>query len=362
MPDFLEIMLRGGTVTTFLLLSLYLLRDGGDRTLARLGALFCLSTGWWALNTAPFVPWSLSWALPLWVLSHGKYAAFWLFSRALFEDGFRMKPQDWAVWAGAVVLGSVWHLGGRFGLSTGWLEIPRQAAHIALAALAAWVAWKGRGGDLIEPRRRARLAYVLLCSLLMIGVTASYLAPGTPGPLVGDVNVVRMFIMAIGMAALVGGLKSEEMFSAPAKTVAPATEESGSVVVCTDPAEGRLLSKLQRLMEEQRIYREAGLTIAALAAAAGAPEYALRRLINGRLGYRNFNAYLNAWRLADARAALRDPAEREVPISTIALDAGFSSLGPFNRAFKAAEGVTPSEYRDRSQASQAKGAPLAHRA
>ena len=30
---------------------------------------------------------------------------------------------------------------------------------------------------------------------------------------------------------------------------------------------------------------------------------------------------------------------------TIALDAGFASLGPFNRAFKATTGVTPSEYR-----------------
>jgi AraC-like DNA-binding protein len=27
------------------------------------------------------------------------------------------------------------------------------------------------------------------------------------------------------------------------------------------------------------------------------------------------------------------------------MDAGFQSLGPFNRAFKAATGVTPTEYR-----------------
>ncbi|HYD86923.1 MAG TPA: AraC family transcriptional regulator [Vitreimonas sp.] len=351
-------MLRGGTVTTFLLLSLFLLRDGGDRTLARLGALFCLSTGWWALNTTPFVPWSFTWALPLWVLSHGKYAAFWLFSRALFEDGFRLKPLDWAVWGGTVVLGSVWHLGGAFGLSTDWLGIPRQTAHIVLAASAAWIAWKGRGGDLIEPRRRARIAYVLLCSLLMIGVTASYIAPGVPGQFVSDFNVLRMFVMAVGMALLVSGLRSEEMFSAPIETVAPATAENGSVVVCTDPAEGRLLTRLQRLMEEERVYREAGLTIGALAAHVGAPEYALRRLINGRLGYRNFNAYLNAWRLADAKTALRDPAQREVPISTIALDAGFSSLGPFNRAFKTAEGVTPTEYRDGARIAQQKASPI----
>jgi AraC-like DNA-binding protein len=34
-----------------------------------------------------------------------------------------------------------------------------------------------------------------------------------------------------------------------------------------------------------------------------------------------------------------------VPILTIALDAGFQSLGPFNRAFKAQTGMTPSEFR-----------------
>ena len=42
---------------------------------------------------------------------------------------------------------------------------------------------------------------------------------------------------------------------------------------------------------------------------------------------------------------LADPAQREVPILTIALDAGFGSLGPFNRAFRDAEGMTPSAYR-----------------
>jgi AraC-like DNA-binding protein len=34
-----------------------------------------------------------------------------------------------------------------------------------------------------------------------------------------------------------------------------------------------------------------------------------------------------------------------MPVLTIALDAGFQSIGPFNRAFKAATGVTPTEFR-----------------
>jgi AraC-like DNA-binding protein len=32
-------------------------------------------------------------------------------------------------------------------------------------------------------------------------------------------------------------------------------------------------------------------------------------------------------------------------VLTIAMDAGFQSLGPFNRAFKADTGLTPTEFR-----------------
>jgi len=75
------------------------------------------------------------------------------------------------------------------------------------------------------------------------------------------------------------------------------------------------------------------------------PEYRLRRLINQRLGHRNFNAYVNGLRLDEALQVLADPGQREQPVLTIALEAGFQSIGPFNRAFKAATGLTPTEFR-----------------
>jgi AraC-like DNA-binding protein len=98
-------------------------------------------------------------------------------------------------------------------------------------------------------------------------------------------------------------------------------------------------------MTVERVYRQEGLTIGALAAKLGLTEYRLRQAINEGLGYRNFNAFLNRYRLNEARAALSDPAQREVPVLTIALDAGFQSIGPFNRAFKADTGLTPTEFR-----------------
>lgn len=59
--------------------------------------------------------------------------------------------------------------------------------------------------------------------------------------------------------------------------------------------------------------------------------------------YRNFNSFLNHYRIADAKSGLADPAQSAVPVLTIALDAGFNSLGPFYDAFKAETGLTPSD-------------------
>jgi len=77
-------------------------------------------------------------------------------------------------------------------------------------------------------------------------------------------------------------------------------------------------------MRRDAVWRETGLTIGALAERAGLPEYRLRRLINGRLGFRNFTAYLNEYRLAAAAARLGDPKEIRIPVLTIALDLGIS--------------------------------------
>ena len=45
---------------------------------------------------------------------------------------------------------------------------------------------------------------------------------------------------------------------------------------------------------------------------------------------------------------LADPAQVRKPVLTIALDLGYGSLGPFNRAFKLETGLTPTEYRQRA--------------
>jgi AraC-like DNA-binding protein len=63
------------------------------------------------------------------------------------------------------------------------------------------------------------------------------------------------------------------------------------------------------------------------------------------LHYRNFNQFLNQYRIEEAARRLQDPHEQHIPISSIALDVGYASLSSFNKAFKDTYQVTPSVYR-----------------
>ncbi|HEY7883651.1 MAG TPA: AraC family transcriptional regulator [Cellvibrionaceae bacterium] len=92
-------------------------------------------------------------------------------------------------------------------------------------------------------------------------------------------------------------------------------------------------------------YRQTGLGIKTLAQSLQYPEHQLRQLINQHMGYSNFSAFLNHYRLREAGERLRDYSHAQTSILTLALDLGYASVGPFNRAFKAQFDQTPSEYR-----------------
>lgn len=352
MPHFVEILVRGGAAAIFLVTACVLLRDGGGRTVARLGAFFALAAAARSLFTDPILfRWAMPWNAPLVLLCFGTAAGLWLFAEALFDDDFRLRRRHFAAAAVMGGLGAVIFAGLLRGDPWQGPKAAHEAGECLLALLALRAAWRGRGVDLVEPRRRARILFVSVASLLLFIVATTEFAarPSRLPAIVTDLNVLGLLAVAIGLAMSVVGIRSQEMFQSKAGRMwsgpSPADEHA---IGCTDAAEARLMIRLERIMAEGRAYRESGLTIGGLAARLGTAEYLLRRLINGRLGWRNFNAYLNAWRLAEARDALQDPAQSEVPVSTIALDAGFQSLGPFNRAFRSTEGLTPTEYRQRA--------------
>ena len=333
--------LRGATCTLVLLIGATLLRDHGRLIAARLAALFALGTGAYAITSvAGFSPQLGLWTIPLLALSAGNNVVFWTLTAALFDDGFRLRWWHVALWLVLVIAGTAACF-----LSSPPLGLGLTLSSFAFAMLAMAQAVTSWRADLVEGRRRLRL-FVVGASSLYIGLMATAQLAGLQRSAAEATSLGG----AAGLLAIAGVVAwsllrvghQQSLFAVTADLPRPIGEPAAAEM---EPADQQLVVNLERLMTTDRAHRQDGLTIGSLAQRLGLPEYRLRRLINQALGYRNFNSFVNRYRIAEVKAALADPGQAEVPVLTIALDAGFSSLGPFNRAFKAETGVTPSEYR-----------------
>ncbi|MDP1582739.1 MAG: helix-turn-helix domain-containing protein [Bradyrhizobium sp.] len=341
----IDLALVAGTTTLLVVLAALLLRDFRAVAAGRLAAAFALGSAAHAMTAttgfaAPVTPWHAA----LIAVSTANAVVFWLFARALFDDAFQLRRWHVVPWAAVASLSLVncLVLAPAQLLNPRILAIAMTAISLAFIGLAVGQTIASWSTDLVEDRRRLRV-FVVVATAVYAAVNAGLqlFVSGNGAP--GAVGTAHNAILAAVVIALAGSLmriKGETIFPAadtPRAAAAPASEP--------DIADRRLIDALMRLMADERIYRHDGITIGMLATRLAVPEYRLRRLINRQLGYRNFNVFLNNHRIEEAKAALADPAQAEVPVITIAMDAGFQSLGPFNRAFKATTGVTPSEYR-----------------
>jgi AraC-like DNA-binding protein len=341
----LDLALRAATVALLLVLAAALWRDFRHAVAGRLTVALALGTIAHALtseigSTAPVSIWHA----PLIALSTGDAVVLWLFTRALLDDAF--VPRWWhaLIWAAVAAYSFV---------SCQWIApvVHGRPAIIAvnlialcfivLAVAQTITSWSA---DLVERRRNLRV-FIVSAALLYGGVNA-LLQISIWGPAAEIVNVVNAAVLAGIVAAICYAMmrvNAADLFAAPVEAAADIPAPSASAADFS--ADRKLVDALMRLMADERIYRHDNISIGTLATKLAIPEYRLRRLINQQLGYRNFNVFLNNHRIEEAKAALADPSQAEVPVITIAMDAGFQSLGPFNRAFKATTGVTPTEYR-----------------
>jgi AraC-like DNA-binding protein len=338
----LDAMLRGGAMALFLLLSFQFACDWRRSLTARLGAVLSFGGASYVALIVLDASYSFlnPWRLPLHVMSLASPALFWLFAASWFDDDFRLRPWHW-LFVGVTVASGIttnylfWAEHIRlFGLFLVWRLFSVVAIVLALRATL-----KGWSADLVESRRRVRIALSGAISIAILWVVLDELWAGDwPPPVAWRVsNAAAMLLLAVTIAITTLGWRDPALLAAPPRLAdLPPRPE-------TDDAP--LLARLDADMRHERLYRQDGLTITAVAARMGVPEYRLRRAINQGLGARNFNAYLNAFRIGEAADALADPSQREVPILTIAMDAGFGSLAPFNRAFRDRHGCTPTEYR-----------------
>lgn len=334
---------RGGAISILVLLAALLVREGRGVRGARCAALFAMGLAATLVSYAPELAADQAlWLAPFRILAFGNPAVFWVMASTLFDDDFEVSWRQPAAWLALDALG-FWAI---YGGEAARPFLPVNALSLICLALGLWPVLVGRAGDLVEARRRLRVAVVGGTGLVVVAVivAVTVLHGGQGYPAFGYANAFGALAFSLAVAAALLSPTPGSLFEVrPAARAARLAAPPGP----KDPRETALLSALRREMEEQRAYRDEGLSIGVLAHRLGVPEHRLRRLINQQLGHRNFAAFLNGYRLDEVMAWLSDPSQGDASILTLALDAGFQSIGPFNRAFKARTSRTPSDFRQR---------------
>ena len=351
MMEFYDSLFRFWAVGLFVLLGAFILRDYGLRLAAITGAISSFSGAGYLLisQLGGFENWGWGFYL-LAPIGAAAPASAWIFSLSQFRDNFRIGPIHMAV---VILYAVTWYVG--FGsvirpdaVEIMSVEFAGSAFRILLLAHMVYVAWHGRADDLVEARRKFRTMVVVLTTSFTAGVVI--VETGFQEMrLMPEVALFQAFAFLLFAVALVwAGLRSAEGI-----LIVPETGNRTNLSKAPkidDATERHDMGKITKLVVEGQLYLETNLTIASLAGTLQMPEHRLRRLINQHLGYRNFADFLNHYRVEAAKLLLADPERQRTQVLVIAMDLGYGSLGPFNRAFKERTGQTPTEFRKQALA------------
>ena len=105
-----------------------------------------------------------------------------------------------------------------------------------------------------------------------------------------------------------------------------------------------ILSRVDRLLVEQKLFRDENLTLSRLARRAGVPARQISGVIN-RLARKNVSQYINDRRIGEACRLLK---ETDMPVTAAMLDCGFQTKSNFNREFRRVTSLSPAAWREKS--------------
>ncbi len=289
----------------------------------------------------------------------------WLFSRALFQA--RPAFERWPLVLVLTLVASAYigDMGEIFGVAALAEGAPTRhvvdnlTRMISSTVLLAPVieALRRYSARLSAPERRMRLMFVAVYSGL-VAVTALWMRGAAEGSLAARYEtavlsvapLIALILSAAALAYRLGAPLSAAAGSRPAIGVADAAAvtrarpQSKARPISPDPALAALAETIVRRLERDDYFTTPNLKVADLAADLGEPEYRVSKAV-AATAHANFNRLVNGFRIERAKRLLRDPDHARTPILTIALDCGFGSVGPFNRAFKDATGQTPRAFR-----------------
>lgn len=107
----------------------------------------------------------------------------------------------------------------------------------------------------------------------------------------------------------------------------------------------RVMQQIQDYVIVKKNYLDAELSLEKMSKELNINRTYLSSAINNVMG-KNFNAYVNEYRISEAIRMFNDPACDDLPIDSIYLSSGFNNKRSFYIYFKKITGIPPGEYRE----------------
>jgi ligand-binding sensor domain-containing protein/AraC-like DNA-binding protein len=107
---------------------------------------------------------------------------------------------------------------------------------------------------------------------------------------------------------------------------------------------GECTRKLKHLMENEKVYSDADISLQSLAEQLSISPHQLSQLLNEKLD-RNFPDFINSYRIKEAKRILKSPKGAQQKIDSVAFEVGFNTSVAFYRAFKKHTNITPTQYK-----------------
>lgn len=214
------------------------------------------------------------------------------------------------------------------------------ALPLAFVIGAGYLVWLARSlYALRRERENFRVEIILLGTVFAVAIGVSVL--GLVQVALPEKLFFSLYAISIGLAFLlvqtVLGLRPQ-LSSEVSETVRAAYAVSTLNSVDCDA----VLTRLDALMRDERLYTSADLGLAELSGRLDLSSHQLSELINTRLG-KSFSRYLREQRVDAARVMLCD--EPSASVLSVGLSVGFSSQSNFYEAFREIVGMTPGQYR-----------------
>ena len=115
----------------------------------------------------------------------------------------------------------------------------------------------------------------------------------------------------------------------------------------TEEKSADLFQRLEKIMREDAIYRDKLLTKEKAAEMLGTNRTYLSQIINQQTSL-TFTQYVNEYRINEAVKLISEP-NNQTPIKAISSEVGFSSTTTFYKAFQHIVGMSPSQYKNKTE-------------